>query len=331
MRPERYRGWHRPMLVCAGVMTVLAAGSAVGLALDDRTITGAPAWLKPFKFAVSIAAYSLTWAWLVSLLRTRLRLAHRISTAIVAVFGVEYAIIVVQVIRGTSSHFNVSTPLNSTLFAVMGISIAAVWTGTLVLTVLLLRTPIADPAARWAVRLGTLISLAGLALGGLMTNPTESQQRTLDTGGFEGVIGAHSVGVPDGGAGMPITGWSTTGGDLRIPHFVGMHALQALPLLVMAIGLAARRWPRLRDDVVRTRLVLVGGAAYAGVVALVTWQALRGQPLVRPDTLTWAAVAALGAICAAGTAWALRHRATAPGHPEPGDARELAATDAGRG
>jgi hypothetical protein len=122
-----------------------------------------------------------------------------------------------------------------------------------------------------------------------MLPPTPAQREST----VRELVGAHSVGAPDGGPGMPITGWSTTGGDLRIPHFVGMHALQALPLLVMLLGFLARRFPRLRPGVVRARLVTVAAAAYAGLVALVTWQAERGQPLIHPDDRTLWALAVL--------------------------------------
>jgi hypothetical protein len=98
------------------------------------------------------------------------------------------------------------------------------------------------------------------------------------------------VGVPDGGPGLAFVGWSTTGGDLRIGHFVGMHALQVLPLL--AAGLAAVGRDRL-DEAARVRIVQIAAAAYAGFVVLVTWQALRGQPLLAPDAITIAALAAL--------------------------------------
>jgi hypothetical protein len=122
-----------------------------------------------------------------------------------------------------------------------------------------------------------------------------------------GTLGAHSVGVADGGPSMPVTGWSTTGGDLRISHFVGLHALQALPLLAFALG----RWTGLAERV-RARLVLIGGSAYAGLVLLLTWQALRAQPLLKPDGITLAAFAALAAVTAVAGAAALRTRSAQP-------------------
>ncbi len=108
----------------------------------------------------------------------------------------------------------------------MGITIAVLWVATFVIAVILWRARLGDRATDQAIRLGLLIALAGLLLGGLMVGPTPEQQAAGD---LDTVIGAHSVGVPDGGPAMPLTGWSTTGGDLRIPHFLGMHALQAHP------------------------------------------------------------------------------------------------------
>ncbi|ROS44800.1 hypothetical protein [Amycolatopsis thermoflava] len=301
----RVSAWHRPMTWTAGIMAGMTVVSLGGLALDDRVLLGAPIWLKPVKFAVSIALYCVTWAWMLTLLRRGQRLAARVSTAIAVIVLVEYAIIVLQVVRGRASHFNAATAFDATLFTVMGISIAALWTGTLVLTILLLRTEITDAAARWAIRLAAVVSLAGLGLGGLMIGPTDEQVRSMRDGTFEGLVGAHSVGVADGGPGMPLTGWSTTGGDLRIPHFVGMHALQVLPLFALLLTVLARRVARLRSGVVRARLVAVAGFGYAGLVALVTWQALRGQPLIHPDARTLAALAGIVVAVAAGAAWSL--------------------------
>ncbi|MGH3387525.1 MAG: hypothetical protein ACRDOO_01440, partial [Actinomadura sp.] len=62
----RVSTWHRPMMWTAGVMAAMAVPSLGGLVLDDRILLGAPIWLKPFKFAVSIAAYCVTWAWLLT-------------------------------------------------------------------------------------------------------------------------------------------------------------------------------------------------------------------------------------------------------------------------
>ncbi len=122
---------------------------------------------------------------------------------------------------------------------------------------------------------------------------------------------------------MPLTGWNTTGGDLRIPHFVGMHALQALPFFRYGIEAPARRLPRRRHDRVRLRLVLTAAGFTAGLLALVTWQALRGQALIHPDAATLGALGALLAATAAAAGAALR--LPVPGSERPATAQELAA------
>ncbi|MFD0371773.1 hypothetical protein [Streptomyces sp. NPDC059071] len=300
-------------------MVLLALVSAGGLVLDDRMLLGVPIWAKPFKFSVSFVAYALTLAWMLSLLpgaRAR-RVGWWAGTVLAAASAVEMVLITGQVVRGTQSHFNVGTAFDAAVFQLMGMTVVVLWLAALVIAVLLLRARILDRATAWAVRLSSLIALAGAAVGFLMVRPTPEQLAQEDPP----VTGAHSVGVPDGGPGIPLIGWSTTGGDLRIAHFFGMHALQLVPLLLLLLAALAPRFARLADDRVRLRLTLVASGAYAGTFALVTWQALRGQPLLSPDALTLAAAGALAVLTVAATALALR----LPQTSVSADRQELAA------
>src|SRR3954470_20146797 len=113
----------QPLTTVGVLMLMAAAASVVGILVDPRMITGAPAWLKPFKFAMSTAIYSLTLAWIFSYLPDwpRVRRVAGWTTAIV--FVLEVAIIDTQAWRGTTSHFNASTPANAMLFVVMGAAI----------------------------------------------------------------------------------------------------------------------------------------------------------------------------------------------------------------
>ncbi|MBG0829561.1 hypothetical protein HS041_17480 [Planomonospora sp. ID67723] len=276
--------WHRPLVLCSGLMAVLAAVSLGGLLFDDRTLDGMPVWAKPLKFTASLGIYTFTWAWLLTLRHRAPRWGWWLGTALAAASAAEIAIIMFQAARGVRSHFNASTELDATLYGVMGLTIVTLMIANFAASILVLRERQADPVSTRAIRLGLAISTAGIALGYLMTLPTPAQLADPAAA----VIGAHSVGVPDGGPGLPLLGWSTTGGDLRIPHFVGMHAIQALALLTLGLN-------RLRDRAVRLRLVSVAAYGHAGLLALVTWQALRGQPLLRPDGLTLAAAALLSA------------------------------------
>jgi hypothetical protein len=294
--PGGWRGFVRllwatswPLTLLAGLALPLALSALIGLALDPRTITGAPAWLKPFKFAVSTIFYSGTLAWLLGHVRGHRRLVALLAHLTTWSLVFELGAIVVQVVRGRASHFNVSTPFDSALYGLMAMVIMVVFTAALVVGALLLRQRL--PAALGAaLRWGLAAALLGMGLAFLMTSvPTPAQQAVLATGEAPAVFGAHSVGVEDGGPGLPVVGWSTVGGDLRVAHFVGLHGLQVLPLLGLALARATRF-----DEARRARLLRVAGLGYLGLMLLLAWQALRGQPLLSPDALTLGALAALG-------------------------------------
>lgn len=303
---------HPPLMVVVAGMALLVVVSAGGLVLDDRVLLDVPVWVKPLKFAVSFIAYGLTFAWLLSLLDAgRRRLGRRLGTVIAVTAALEMVVIVGQVVRGRQSHFNTATALDSALFALMGATVVVLWLASLGIAVLLLLQRLADRPTALAVRLGLVIALGGLAVGFLMTKPTPDQAAAMVTAP-PATVGAHSVGVPDGGPGLPLVNWSTEGGDLRVGHFVGMHALQVLPLLAVGLAGVARRVRRLRPAHVRARLVTVGAAGYAGLTLLVTWQALRGQSLVHPDALTLGAAAVLLVGASAGALWAVVGAAREP-------------------
>jgi hypothetical protein len=286
---RRALGWHRPLIAFAVAMGVLTLVTGLAWSMDGRTLAGAPIWAKPMKFSVSLLLYAVTLAWMLDRMPHHRRAGWWAGTVVAGAGAVEMAAITGQAVRGRQSHFNVSTPLDSALFSLMGATIAVLYVATLVVAVLLMRNRSQDPVATWAVRLGVVVALVGMSVGGLMLTPTPAQTEAF-AAGTATLSGAHGVGVPDGGPGLPLLGWSTTGGDLRVGHFIGMHALQLLPLLALVLsGPRARRW----GTPTRVRLVQLAAAAYTGVVVLTTWQALRGRPLLDPDGATVTAAGAL--------------------------------------
>jgi hypothetical protein len=272
--------------------------SVLGLFIDPRLVLEKPAWAKTFKFSVSFLFYIPTLLWMVSLAQTRRRLAYWVGSAIGAILLAELVMVVLQAVRGEAMHFNVSTPFNAVLWSVMSASIMVFYLFFLVAVIVLWRQFMADPVMRWAVRLALVVTFLGFGQGFLMTAPNAAQAQALEAGQTVNLIGAHTVGAtsitPDSGPGLPLLGWSTQHGDLRIGHFIGIHALQAIPLFGFFLTRRRAAWLRVGH---RVALVWLGAGGYLGLVALVTWQALRGQSLIAPDALTLGVAAVvLGAV-----------------------------------
>ena len=272
--------WHRPLLLLAAAMSAMALVAVIGVLVDDRIVAGQNLWLKPLKFSLSIIIYAVTLSWLIGQLSRLRRLAWAAGTVAAILLAVEMVVIVGAAAAGETSHFNVSTPLHVATWTIMAVSIVLVWAMTLFISFALFRSPLGDRARSLAIRSGAVLALVGMGLAFLMTGPTAEQLND-----FRGIAGAHTVGLADGGPGLPLLGWSTVVGDLRVPHFIGMHALQALPLAVIALEFTGTRWRRLADETIRLRLIRIGVAAYAAALVVLTAQALAGQSIVRPDGL----------------------------------------------
>ena len=294
--------WHtdRPLTAVGLIMLATCAAALIGSAIDPRVITGAPAWLKPAKFGISTAIYSLTLTWVFTYLPDWPRLRRTVSWTTAIVFVLEIVIIDLQAWRGTTSHFNVGTPRDAILFATMGTAIFVQTIASVAVAVALWRQQFADAVMGTALRAGMAITIVGAMSGGLMTRPTGAQLAEARATHRLAVAGAHTVGAADGGPGLPGTGWSREHGDLRVPHFVGLHALQVLPLVALVIR--RRRQPAAQAAVMRTAAI-----AYAALFGILLLQALRGEPLIGLSSTTlgllggWALLTAVTATLVART------------------------------
>lgn len=282
----------------------------LGMAFDPRTVLNESTWTKTAKFSVSFIIYAPTMIWMFSHLE-RPRIKAFVLHGTAAILMLELALLIVQAARAERMHFNFTTPLNAALYLTMANSILVFYIISIVGGAFLVITRLRNSTYAWAMRLGTVLMLIGFGLGYLMTNPTPDQMAVLEAGGTPHFIGAHTVGAPDGDEGLPFLGWSVNYGDLRIAHFVGIHGAQFMLLVGWLLMTLA---PRL-NLTENTRLALVWGAfgSYGGLVALVTWQALRGQSIVQPDAWTLGALAVLVAftVIYSGGALALNRQAVA--------------------
>lgn len=262
-------------------MLGLALVTVVLSVVDPRLLLGQNIWFKPLKFALSIGLYAVSLSWMIGMLQRLRRFGYWLGTITAVGLAIEMVIITGAASLGTTSHFNMATPLASAAYSVMAISIVIVWIASLIVGSILAFAPHRDAARSLAIRSAVVLGLIGMALASLMTAPQPNQIEN-----FQGVIGAHAVGTTDGGPGIPFLGWSTEAGDLRVPHFIGMHALQFIPLILLLLERLVPCFNVLSKDKTRKTLIGIITASYAATLTLLTGQALAGESVVSPSPMT---------------------------------------------
>ncbi|MEV0233409.1 hypothetical protein [Nonomuraea sp. NPDC050786] len=314
------RTWHRPLMIMVSSMSALVVFSAIGMVVDDRELLQASIWAKPFKFGVSFVTYGATLAWLLPQLRKARRTMWTLGTVFAVTGMIDVGFIVIQAARGTYSHFNINTDkFNEIGQIVFSAGVVGLFGASLLIAVMLLFQRVGDTALTWALRAGIGLSVIGMALASFIRGwASTGQPRTVKDayGNPVSLLGQHGVGVPDG-EGMPITNWSAVGGDLRVPHFIGLHSIQVFVLAVVVLTALAARVTWLRGERVRTQLTGVVILGYTGVFVITVWQAMRGQSLIHPDAATWIALVVTVAVTMLPAALVIvsAHRAAENRHP----------------
>ncbi|WP_027344689.1 hypothetical protein [Hamadaea tsunoensis] len=308
-----WRTWHRPLMINVSLMLLLVVIAAVGIVVDDRVLLGEPVWVKPLKFGLAFTLYSGALAWLLTKLRRAPRLGWWTGTVFAFAATLEVAGITVQAARGTFSHFNANfaDPVTVAMTQLFTYGVAAIFLAQLVIAgVVLAQRSLSRPLTR-AIRYGISLATLGMLVP-VWWMVTNAHERTVtDANGTKiTMYQGHGVGDLDG-HGMFLTDWSTTGGDFRVPHFVGLHAIHILLLTAFVLGRLAHRIPALRDETVQARLMIVAGLAYAGLFAVLVWQTGRGQSLIHPDGATLLGFGGVAAVAVAGTALVLGRRSPA--------------------
>ncbi|CAM3295139.1 hypothetical protein OCAE111667_02140 [Occultella aeris] len=299
--PE-WRRWHRPLLFTAAGMATLAVFSAIAIMVDDRTLMDEPIWVKTLKFGFSFGTYLLTLAWLISRMTRARRFAWWTGTAFAVISAIEVGVIAAAAATGTYSHFNTAEdPLNLVVQAVFKYGIPVMFLTNVVMAVMVLFQRIDDRPVTTTIRWGLLLSTLGMFAAFFIVSVGGQGVRTVeDANGRSVELNAgHGIGDLDGN-GMFLTNWSLTGGDMRVPHFVGLHGIQVLVVVTVLLAVLVDRYAWLRDERVRAGLVRWLAVGYLGLFLTLAWQALRGQSVVDPDGVTLVALIASVGIALAG-------------------------------
>jgi hypothetical protein len=254
-------GWALMLVVPIFAALALFVPATVGIAASGAAAAVNP-WIKPIKFSISFSTFASTISLLLIALQIPKWQLTLVRRAIATSVGLEILSLAAQAWRSAyqlSGHSLVDTSLAQMTNSMVMINTGIVCWMLVLFCANRVRTNVVDGPMVSAIRYSIVIFLAGNAIGGYML-----------------ARGSHTVGVADGGPGLPFVNWSVIGGDLRIAHFIAIHAIQIIPLFAYILSQMALIPP------VKYRRIAVGTLAIAvsALVGATFVQAALGRPLI---------------------------------------------------
>lgn len=253
------------------IMTVITVAILPLLFLDTRTLLGANVWIKPLKFTLSVGLYSMTTVWVMVKFLKGWKFNGKIQMALTITSFIEIVLITLQASRGEMSHFNITTVWNQIIFSIMGVSISIFWVLHLWMGYNIFKKESISRSIKESLVWGMVIAGFGMVIGFFMTSPRPDQLEAMKQGIFV-ASGSHQFGSGDPGAGILFFGWSTKLGDMRVPHFFGMHVMQVF------VFLAAYLMNK-QDSILNQTLVRILGVLFLLINLFMVLQTLNGESI----------------------------------------------------
>ena len=211
-----------PVLSRLGWALVLAVPVFAALALLAPAAAGINPWIKPIKFSMSFSTFASTISLLLMALQIpqwQLKLARRVIAASVALEIFSLSAQAWRSAYSSAGHSLLDSGLAQMTNTMVMINTAIVMWMLALFYMNRVRTDRVDGPMAAAIRYSILIFLVGNAIGGYML-----------------ARGSHTVGASDRTPGLPFVNWSIIGGDLRIAHFIAIHAIQIVPLFAYILS-----------------------------------------------------------------------------------------------
>ncbi len=251
------------LLFTALSLLAIILSALAALLFDYQLIDGISIWSKPLKFSISFALYGGSFLYASGFFQTLSKRKARLFNSVMLTAPIAGSVDLI-LIFAQALLYKIGAPEACIFFCngAQRLAILPLAFADFALLYFIVTEKQQSTIFRSALSWGAVLAACGFIPGFLLLLPYECQN-------------ALAVSLIDPGeiVSMPLLGWNLNSGDLRIPHFIGLHALQILPLAAFVI----ERFLDFLDENQKCFLISNFAFAYFAAILIFSWQALKAE------------------------------------------------------